>query len=187
MERPIKRVCVFCAAADGARGEYVRAAEELGELLATRGIELVYGGGGKGLMGSVAGAVLRRGGCATGIITRFLVDKELAHKSLSALHVVHTMHERKMMMATLADAFIALPGGLGTLDELFEIMAWAQLGIHDKPIGLLNVAGFYDPIMAFLDHADQEGFLRLDHRRQVLIDVMPERLLARMQGASLTA
>lgn len=181
MERPINRVCVFCAAADGARPEYLQAASDLGKLLVDQGIELVYGGGGRGLMGAVAESVLARGGKAVGVITRFLVDKELAHKRLTALHVVHTMHERKMMMATLADAFIAMPGGLGTLDELFEILALAQLGIHDKPVGLLNVQGFYDPIMSFLDHAGTEGFLRINHRRQVLMHTSPQGLLERIR------
>jgi uncharacterized protein (TIGR00730 family) len=182
MARAINRVCVFCAAADGARPDYVRAAQDLGAIFASQGIELVYGGGGTGLMGAVAGSVLQHGGNATGVITRFLVDKELAHKSLTALHVVNTMHERKMMMASLADAFIALPGGLGTFDELFEILAWAQLGIHDKPVGLLNVSGFYTPIMALLDHAGEEGFLRLDHRRQVAMESSPAVLLDRIRA-----
>ncbi len=177
MDRPIQRICVFCAAADGARPEYGAAANQMGRLLVERGIQLVYGGGGRGLMGTIAESVLAHGGEAVGVITRFLVDKELAHKNLTALHIVQTMHERKMMMATLADAFIAMPGGLGTLDELFEILTLAQLGIHDKPVGLLNVAGYYDPIMSYLDHAAGEGFLRLNHRRQVLMKAGPADLL----------
>lgn len=177
MQRPIKRVCVFCAAADGARAEYVESAVEMGRLLVERGIQLIYGGGGKGLMGALAESVLGRGGQAVGVITQFLRDKELAHTGLSSLHVVHTMHERKMMMATFADAFVALPGGLGTLDELFDVLTLAQLGIHDKPVGLLNVAGYYDPIMSYLDHAASEGFLRLNHRRQVHMHSSPTELL----------
>lgn len=182
MERPINRICVFCAAADGARPEYLQAASEMGKLLVDQGIELVYGGGGRGLMGAIAESVLARGGKAVGVITRFLVDKELAHTRLTSLHVVQTMHERKMMMATLADAFVAMPGGLGTLDELFEILTLAQLGIHDKPVGLLNVEGFYDPIMSFLDHAGGEGFLRLNHRRQVHMHATPHGLLDKIRA-----
>lgn len=183
MGRPIKRVCVFCAAADGARAEYVESAVEMGRLLVEHGIQLIYGGGGKGLMGALANSVLGRGGQAVGVITQFLMDKELAHKGLSSLHVVHTMHERKMMLATFADAFIALPGGLGTLDELFDVLTLAQLGIHDKPVGLLNVAGYYDPIMSYLDHAASEGFLRLNHRRQVHMHSSPSELLALVAGS----
>lgn len=185
MERPIKRICVFCAAADGARPEYLHAAREMGGMLVDQGIQLVYGGGGRGLMGAIAESVMAKGGEAHGVITQFLVDKELAHKGLTALHVVHTMHERKMMMATLADAFIAMPGGLGTLDELFEILSMAQLGIHDKPVGLLNVAGYYDPIMSYLDHAAGEGFLRLNHRRQVHMHATPAGLLEKIRQRSL--
>ncbi|MCC6426686.1 MAG: TIGR00730 family Rossman fold protein [Phycisphaerales bacterium] len=182
MERSIKRICVFCAAADGNRSEYIEAASQMGRLLVDRGIQLIYGGGGRGLMGALAESVLGRGGEAIGVITQFLVDKELAHKKLTALHIVQTMHERKMMMASLADAFIAMPGGLGTLDELFEIMTWAQLGIHDKPVGLLNVVGYYEPIMSYLDHAASEGFLRLNHRRQVLMHSSPAGLVDLLTG-----
>ncbi|MCG3122980.1 MAG: LOG family protein YvdD [Phycisphaerales bacterium] len=177
---------MFCAAADGARPAYLETASAMGAMLVDRGIQLVYGGGGRGLMGAIAESVLGRGGEAVGVITQFLVDKELAHRRLTALHVVQTMHERKMMMATLADAFIAMPGGLGTLDELFEILTLAQLGIHDKPVGLLNVEGYWDPIMSYLDHASAEGFLRLNHRRQVHMQSDPGRLLDVITGKAMS-
>jgi uncharacterized protein (TIGR00730 family) len=184
MARSIHRLCVFCAAASGAKDDYLIAARAMGKVLVSRNIQLIYGGGGAGLMGAIADAVLAGRGQAVGVITRFLVDKELAHKNLTALHVVQTMHERKMMMATLADAFIAMPGGLGTLDELFEILTLAQLGIHDKPVGLLNISGYYEPIMAYLDHAAAEGFLRVDHRRRVMMHEDPIRLLDMVTAAS---
>ncbi len=162
----LTRVCVFCGAADGSRPEYKRAATVLGETLASRGITLVYGGGSMGLMGAVADGALSRGGTVVGVITTLLRSRELAHQGLSELHIVETMHERKMMMAERSEAFVVLPGGFGTLDEMFEITAWSQLGIHEKPIGLLDVNGYYDSLLRFLDHCEGEGFLRLSHREQ---------------------
>ena len=156
----MKRVCVFAGSSAGNRPEYLAAAEALGGALAAREIALVYGGARVGLMGTVANAVLAAGGQVTGVIPRALVDKEVAHDGLTDLRVVTTMHERKALMAELADGFIALPGGWGTLDEMFEILTWAQLGIHQKPCGLLNVLGYFDQLLAFLDHAVQQGFVR---------------------------
>ncbi len=147
----ISRVCVFCGASDGARPEFRSAAVALGKALAAEGITLIYGGGRAGLMGAVADGCLLSGGKVIGVITKLLEGRELGHSGITSLHVVDTMHERKMMMANLADAFISLPGGLGTLDEMFEILAWAQLGIHDKPVGLLNTCNYYDGVMQFLD------------------------------------
>ena len=165
-----RRICVFCGAASGGRPEYMAGAYAVGKLLAERDIMLVYGGGRAGLMGAVADACLGAGGKVIGVITKLLEGRELAHTGVTELFVVDTMHERKMMMANLSDGFVALPGGLGTLDELFEILAWAQLGIHSKPVGLLNTNGFYDGLMKFLDHVNSERFLRLDHRTAVVSD-----------------
>lgn len=181
--RGLGRVCVFCGASNGGRPEYSAAAWEVGRGLAERGITVIYGGGRAGLMGAVADAALSKGGKVVGVITKLLYGRELGHEGVTDLHVVDTMHERKMMMATLADAFITLPGGLGTFDELFEILAWAQLGIHRKPVGLLNVHGYYDGLMSFLDHVEKENFLRLDHRTEVLFEATVPTLLERL-GAS---
>jgi uncharacterized protein (TIGR00730 family) len=145
--------------------------------MARRRITLIYGGGRAGLMGTVADAALSQGGQVVGVITRLLQNRELEHKGVTSLHLVETMHERKMMMANLADAFIALPGGLGTLDELFEILAWAQLGIHSKPVGLLNTLGFYDSLSTFLDHVDSQSFMRLNHRTTILNSADPVKML----------
>lgn len=179
--RKLLRVAVFCGASNGGRPDYPKAAWELGTALADRGITVIYGGGRAGLMGAVADAALSRGGQVVGVITRLLYGRELGHEGITDLHVVETMHERKMMMATLADAFITLPGGLGTFDELFEILAWAQLGIHTKPVGLLNVNGYYDGLMTFLDHVEKENFLRLHHRTEVLFEPGVATLLDRLQ------
>jgi hypothetical protein len=181
---PPRRIAVFCGASDGAHAEYPHAAKEIGALLARHGIGLVYGGGRMGLMGAVADACLDGGGQVVGVITRLLQGRELAHTGCTELHIVETMHERKMMMATLADAFISLPGGLGTLDEMFEILAWAQLGIHAKPVGLLNTRGYYDTLWAFLDHMEREHFLRLNHRAEVLVDADPGSLVRRLCEAA---
>lgn len=178
--RQIKSIAVFCGASHGGRPDYAGQAFSLGQLLAQRGITLVYGGGRAGLMGAVADGALAGDGKVVGVITRLLEDRELGHTGITDLRVVETMHERKMMMAELADAFIALPGGLGTLDEMFEILAWAQLGIHAKPVGLLNTAGYYDSLMTFLDHVEQEKFLRLNHRTAVVFDAAIEPLLDRL-------
>lgn len=155
-----KSVAVFCAAAEGVRPEYEAAAEELGRTLAERGLGLVYGGGKAGLMGFVANGALAAGGHVVGVIPHVLVDLEIAHDGLSELHVTSTMHTRKAMMAEKADAFFILPGGYGTLEEMFEVLAWQTLKIHSKPVVLLNIAGFYDTLLEFLDVCDREGMLR---------------------------
>ncbi len=173
----MRRLCVFCGSSMGHRPEYHEAARRFGELLAARGIGLVFGAGHIGLMGVVADAVLGGGGMAAGVIPQALRDRELAHRGLTELHVVDTMHQRKALMADLADGFAALPGGYGTADEFFEILTWAQLGLHAKPIGLLNVAGFFDPLLAWLDQCVDEGFLRPEHRELLQVSGAAEELL----------
>jgi uncharacterized protein (TIGR00730 family) len=165
----MKLVCVFCGSYQGAKPIYMTAAHQMGMGLAQRGLGLVYGGGRVGLMGAVANGTLAGGGKVTGVIPQSLVDRELAHTGLSETHVVSSMHERKAMMAEIADAFVALPGGFGTLDELFEIITWAQLGFHHKPIALLNVGGYFDPLITFIEHMATEGFIKPDHRNAVLV------------------
>ncbi len=177
MPRDISPLCVYCGTATGARPDYVNAAHELGRLMAAQNIAMVYGGGRVGLMGVIADAAISGGGQVTGIITEALKSRELGHLGISELRVVDTMHERKKAMADLARAFIALPGGVGTLDEVFEMLCWAQLGIHEHPIGLLNTAGYYDRLLAFLDHVATEGFLRLDPRRALVVASDPAALL----------
>jgi uncharacterized protein (TIGR00730 family) len=176
----LKRVCVFCGSSPGAREEYADAARALGRALVARGTGLVYGGGNVGLMGIVADTVMEAGGEAIGVIPEGLLAREVGHAGLTELHVVRSMHERKAMMADLSDAFIALPGGFGTLEEFFEVLTWSQLGIHRKPCGLLNAAGFYDGLLAFFEHARDERFIRDAHRALVLDDTDPERLLDRL-------
>ncbi len=176
------RVCVFCGSNPGRRPEYRAAAMAFGTMLAREGIGLVYGGASVGLMGAVADAALAAGGEVTGVIPQMLADKELAHRGLTRLRVVGSMHARKAMMAELADAFVALPGGAGTLEEIFEVWTWAQLGEHAKPCGLLNVAGFYDPLLAFLDHAAGESFMKPQHRAMLLDAATPEAMLAALRG-----
>jgi hypothetical protein len=175
----IRRVCVYCGANVGARPAYADAARRLGRVLGERGLGLVYGGGNVGLMGALADAALLAGAEVIGVIPRALVARELGHQGITELRVVETMHERKAVMAELADAFVALPGGLGTLDELFEAMTWAQLGLHQKPIGLLEVDGFFAPLVAYLDRAVTEGFVRTEHRAALLVAPEPEELLER--------
>jgi len=165
----IAAVTVFCGSSDLVDAKYFDAARELGEKLARRRWRLVYGGGSVGLMGAVASAVLEAGGEVDGVIPRALEARELAHGGLTRLHRVGSMHERKAKMAELADAFVALPGGMGTLEELSEILTWAQLGLHAKPSGLLDVEGYYRPLVAFFDHAVAQGFLRPEHRRLLLV------------------
>jgi uncharacterized protein (TIGR00730 family) len=177
----LNRVCVYAGSNSGGRPVYARAAEALGELLAERGIGVVYGGGNIGLMAAVADAAMRRGGEVTGVIPRALLEREVGHRGVTTLHVVESMHERKALMADLADGFVALPGGIGTLEELVEMHTWAQLGFHVKPIGALDVAGFYRPLTAFLDHAVSERFLRAEHRAMLLVDDDPAALLDRME------
>ena len=164
----MKRICVFCGSSSGSRSEYRAAAEELGAELVRRKIGLVYGGGNVGLMGVLADAVLKAGGEAVGVIPENLTAKEVGHKGLTKLHVVHSMHERKALMADLSDAFIALPGGFGTFEEFCEIVTWSQLGLHAKPCGILNVLGYYSSLIAMFDHAVQERFLKPENRALVL-------------------
>ena len=176
------RICGYTGSRHGSRPEYQTAARDFGTLLAERGIGLVYGGGHLGLMGVVADAALAAGGEVVGVIPRKLVEWEVAHTGLTELHVVTSMHERKQMMADLSDAFVALPGGIGTMEELFEVWAWLHLGYHDKPCALLNVAGFYDPLIAFLDGMVGEGFLKVGTREMLLTGADPVALLERLQG-----
>lgn len=164
----MKRICVFCGSSQGNRPEYRAAAEELGAELVRRKIGLVYGGGNVGLMGVLADAVLKAGGEAVGVIPENLIAREIGHNGLTKLHVVHSMHERKALMADLSDAFIALPGGFGTLEEFCEIVTWAQLGLHSKPCDILNVQRYYSPLLAMFDHAVQERFLKIENRGLVL-------------------
>jgi uncharacterized protein (TIGR00730 family) len=178
----MKRICVFCGSNPGSRTDYANAARELAAALVAGGITLVYGGGRVGLMGEVAGEVMRLGGRAIGVIPRTLWDREVGHTGLSEIRIVDTMHERKAMMADLSDAFIALPGGLGTIEEIFEIWTWAQLGMHIKPIGFIDVAGYYAPLMAFLDHAVNETFIRDEIRRIAIVEESPAALLERLRS-----
>ena len=166
----MERVCVFSGSSAGAHPDYVRAAEELGRALAAQGVGLVYGGASVGLMGAVADAVLDAGGEAVGVIPQALVDREIAHRGLSDLRIVSSMHERKALMAELADGFAALPGGMGTLEELCEVYTWTQLGLHSKPLGLLDVRGYYAQLVAFLDHTVEERFMTPEHREMLLVE-----------------
>jgi uncharacterized protein (TIGR00730 family) len=177
----VRRLCVFCGSSPGARPAYGEAAEELGRLLVEEGIGLVYGGGKVGLMGRLADAVLAEGGEATGVLPEALVAKEIGHPSLSDLRVVGSMHERKALMADLSDGFVALPGGLGTVEELFEVYTWSQLGLHRKPCALLDVEGYYEGIASFLSHAVEERFLRRDHRAMLIVERDPRALLDRLR------
>lgn len=178
-------LCVYCGSADGKRPVYAQAAKSLGREMAQRGIDLVYGGGRAGMMGHVADAVLEAGGTVTGVITQQLMDRELGHRGVQTLHIVDTMHQRKKMMADVAHGFVALPGGVGTMDELFEILAWAQLGLHACPVGLLNVEGFFDPLVTLIDHMDAEGFLRLQTKQVLRVESDPARLLEAMEKVRL--
>lgn len=176
----MKRVCVYCGSSLGRRPAYLEAARALGRLLARRGVGLVYGGASVGLMGAVADAALAGGGEVLGVIPRRLEEREIGHRGLTKLHVVGSMHERKQKMADLSDAFIAMPGGMGTLEELSETLTWSMLGLHAKPLGLLDVDGYWKPLETFLDHAVTEGFLRAEHRALVLSDADPARLVDRL-------
>ena len=173
----MKSVCVYCGSNSGRKEAYSNAARELAKSLVNRNIRLVYGGGSVGLMGLVADTVLQLGGQAVGVIPEALVRKEVAHNNLTELHVTKSMHERKNLMADLSDGFIALPGGFGTLEELFEIWTWAQLGIHRKPCGLLNIEGYFNSLISFLDHAVVEQFVKQPHRSILIIENKPEALL----------
>ena len=173
----MKRVCVFCGSSVGNRSEYSDFAEALGRILAARKIGLVYGGGNVGLMGVIADAAIAAGGEVIGVIPQALKDREIAHTGVRDLRVVDSMHTRKAMMAELADAFIAMPGGVGTFEEFFEAITWTQLGLQRKPCGLLNVGGFYSPLVAFIDQAVTEGFIKPIHRSMIAVDDNPERLV----------
>lgn len=178
--RRVAALCVFCGSSPGHRPEYVEATQIFGRHLTRLGIGLIYGGASVGLMGVLADSVLEAGGHVIGVIPRALMEREIAHAGLSDLRVVETMHERKALMAELSDGFVALPGGAGTLEELFEEWTWAQLGLHQKPCGLLNVNGYYDSLGVFLAHSVAEGFLRPAHRSMLMIERSPERLLDRV-------
>jgi len=173
----LRRVCVFCGSKHGARPQYTEAARAMAAALVAAGVDLVYGGGRVGLMGVVADAVLEAGGEVIGVIPDHMSDREIAHYGLTDLRVVGSMHERKALMYELSDGFVALPGGLGTLEELFEITTWSQLGLHAKPTGLLDVAGFYGPLVAFLDQLVSEGFVSERHRRLLRVAAEPNALL----------
>jgi uncharacterized protein (TIGR00730 family) len=177
----MKRLCVYCGSNPGSQPDYAEAAKKLARALVERKIEVVYGGAGVGLMGVLANAILAQGGHVIGIIPQTLVDKEVAHPGLSDLRVVKSMHERKMLMAELSDGFIALPGGLGTIEELFEVMTWALLGLHQKPCGLLNIRDYYRSLIDFLDHATAEKFINDIHRAMLLVEEQPERLIERFE------
>jgi uncharacterized protein (TIGR00730 family) len=180
-------VCVYCGSRHGASPTYTAAAREIGRLIGERGWRLVYGGGNVGLMGEVADATLAAGGEVVGVIPERLLQREVGHRRLTELHVVGTMHERKQRMAEKAHAFVAMPGGIGTLEELFEVWTWRHLGYHDQPIGLLNTAGFFDPLLAFLARARDEGFLYDDQMAMLAVDADPAALLTQLAKASLKA
>jgi uncharacterized protein (TIGR00730 family) len=177
----MKRICIFCGSSTGSRPEYSAAAEEMGKELARRNIGLVYGGGNIGLMGVLADTVLRAGGEAVGVIPESLMEREVGHTGLTKLHVVRSMHERKALMADLSDAFIALPGGFGTLEEFCEVVTWSQLGLHAKPCGILNVLGYYSPLLAMFDHAVLQRFLTPENRALVLARDSAAELLEALQ------
>jgi len=178
----IRRLAIFCGSNPGARPDYIEAARSFGKLLAERGIGIVYGGSNVGLMAALADAMADERGDIIGVIPRMLVEREVANTALSDLRIVGSMHERKAMMAELADGFVALPGGIGTLEEFFETWTWGQLGMHTKPCGLLNVAGYFDPLLEFLDCAVSEKFVRDVHRAMVVVESDPSELLARFES-----
>ncbi len=178
----MNRLCVYCGSSPGTGDDYVSAARELGKLLLRQEIDLVYGGSNLGLMGTIADTVLEGGGKVTGIIPQALHGKEIAHEGLTELHVVDSMHERKSLMAVLSDGFVAMPGGFGTLEEIIEVITWGQLGFHDKPCGLLNIAGYFDHLLAFLDHSATQGFLHPQHRSMLLVASTPAGLLEKFEN-----
>ncbi len=175
----INSICIYCGSSPGRLDAYASAAFSLAESLVSRNIRLIYGGAGIGIMGILADQVLKLGGQAVGVIPKALAHKEVAHHQLTELHVTQSMHERKMLMAELSDGFIALPGGIGTLEELFEIWTWAQLGFHHKPCGLLNVEGYYDALIQFLDHVRAEQFVKAHHHAMLMVETNPDALLDR--------
>ena len=173
----MKKLCVFCGSSFGSKKNYSETAINLGKVIAEKGIGLVYGGARVGLMGEIASAVLEAGGDVVGVIPKQLLEKEVAHTGLNDLHIVGSMHERKALMAELSDGFIAMPGGFGTLEEVFEVVAWGQLNLHSKPVGLLNVDGYYDSLIKFLDHTVNENFIKPEHREMILVGDDPKTLL----------
>jgi len=177
-----KSICVFCGSNTGRQDLYRTAAQSVGTRLAQSGIQVVFGGGSCGLMGAVADAALEAGGRVVGVIPKGIERREVAHRGLSELHIVHSMHDRKAMMTKLSDGFLALPGGLGTLEELFEVLSWAQLGIHEKPVAMLNVDGYFDPLLAFLDRAMAEGFVRPEHHALLIHGDDTDEVLAKMDA-----
>jgi uncharacterized protein (TIGR00730 family) len=183
--RLIRRLCVFCGSSFGIRPVYREAATELGSQLAASGIVLVYGGGRVGLMGALADSVLAGGGQVIGVMPRALVEKEIAHTSLTELRVVDSMHSRKALMAELADAFVLLPGGFGSWEEFCEVVTWLQLGMHEKPCGILNVSGYYDALISLASHAVDEGFVRASHRDAIIVEENPQQLLSRLATAQI--
>lgn len=182
MPNILRSLCVYCGSSAGHDPAFADAARSLGQLMAGQGLALVYGGGHVGLMGIIADAVLEAGGEVTGVIPRALMDSEVGHDRLTRLLVVKDMHERKALMAEHSDGFIAMPGGIGTLEELFEVMTWLQLGYHAKPVGLLNVKGFYDPLLDFLDRQAEAGFLRQEHRALLMTETDPAVLVQRLRA-----
>jgi uncharacterized protein (TIGR00730 family) len=181
LEAPNRNICVFTGSRRGTRPEYAQAAKELGKELIARGYGVVYGGGKVGLMSVVADSVLELGGHVTGVIPNSLVSKEVAHLGLSDLRVVNSMHERKALMAELSDGFIAMPGGIGTMEEFFEVLSWAQLALHEKPCGLLNVSGYYDHLIQFLDYAVAQDFIKSKDRALMIVEEQPGKLLNRFE------
>ena len=181
----IKNICVNCGSNTGTRPEYLKAAVELGRYLAENDIGLVYGGAGVGLMGAVASSAMENGGDVIGVIPESFADR-VGHDNLTELHIVSTMHERKTIMFDLSDAFIALPGGMGTIEEVFEVLTWAQLGFHEKPCGLLNICGYYDSIIAFLENAVAQQFVRQEHKDMLLVDADPQNLITRFNNYEVT-
>jgi len=180
----MQRICVYCGSSPGSNEAYSKAAQKLAAVLVQNNIELVYGGAHKGTMGILADAVLEQGGAVHGVIPKLLEEKEIAHTGLTELHVVNSMHERKSMMAALSDGFIALPGGFGTLEELIEIVTWGQLRFHEKPCGVLNVNGYFDKLLEYLDHTQAEGFLKAENRAMLLADVDPAGLIRQFEEYS---
>ncbi len=176
----LKNICVYCGSSSGRNPAYVESAERLADVLVERNIGLVYGGAQIGVMGAVANQMLAQGGRVIGVIPEGLLLKEVAHQGLTELHVTKSMHDRKALMAEHSDGFIALPGGIGTFEELFEVWTWSQLGFHHKPCGLLNVAGYYDQLIAFLNHASEEGFVKPPHRELLMVEQDPAKILDRM-------
>ena len=180
----MKRICVYCGSSPGRLPEYLESASTLARELVSQDIGLVYGGASVGLMGNIADTVLENGGEVIGVIPKSLVDKEVSHTGLTELRIVQTMHQRKAVMAEISDGFIALPGGLGTIEELFEVLTWSQLGLHKKPCALLNVKQYYDSLSSFLDHAVEERFIKSIHREMLLIEDRPDELLKSMLAYS---